>query len=171
MPVPMVFATHRIIRDCNADFARLFGFERAELIDQSFARLYPEVDDFIRTGEMWRHHLPGGHAYHDERIMRGAGGERFWCRVKGRSRHERDPFAEALYCFEPMNRPVTEGIARLTARQRQILAMVAQGKTNAEIADEIGLSRRTVEAHRLRLCRSVGVQNSAQLTAWFTSQG
>jgi len=168
IPVPMVFATHRIIRDCNVEFANLFGFERDELVDQSFSRLYPKIADFVRTGQMWRSHLPGGQVYYDERIMVGAGGHRFWCRVNGRSRQNTDPFAEALYCFEPMNRPVTG--AAMTGRQRQILTLVAQGKTNALIADEIGLSRRTVEAHRLRLMRAVGVRNTAELVAWFSAQ-
>ena len=170
VPVPMVYATHRIIRDCNAEFASLFGYRREELVDASFSRLYPAIADFVRTGDMWRHHLPGGAVYFDERIMAGAGGRRFWCRVNGRSRDRSDPFAAALYCFEPMSRPVTQTTLKLTGRQRQILTLVAQGKTNTLIAEEVGLSRRTVEAHRLRLARSVGVANSAELVAWFLSQ-
>ena len=169
MPVPMVYATHRIIRDCNAEFATLFGFERNELIDQSFSRLYPEIADFVRTGEMWRSHLLGGQVYYDERIMVGGGGQRFWCCVNGRSRNQADPFAEALYCFEPMSRPVSHAVMTLTGRQRQVLTLVAQGKTNAAIAAELGLSRRTAEAHRLRLIRAVGVRNSAELVAWFSN--
>ncbi len=170
MPVPMVFATHRIIRDCNTEFAELFGYGRNDLLEGSFSRLYPAIADFVRTGEMWRHHLPGGAVYYDERVMAGADGKRFWCRVNGRARDAADPFAAALYCFEPMSRPVSETTLRLTGRQRQILTLVAQGKTNAAIAEEVGLSRRTVEAHRLRLARSVGVANSAELVAWFLSQ-
>ena len=170
IPVPMVFAAHRIIRDCNEEFADLFGYRREELVETSFSRLYPAIADFVRTGDMWRHHLPGGAVYHDERIMAGAGGQRFWCRVNGRSQDRHDPFAAALYCFEPMNRPVTETTLKLTGRQRQILTLVAQGKTNSVIAEEVGLSRRTVEAHRLRLARSAGVANSAELVAWFLSR-
>jgi len=168
IPLPMVFATHRIIRDCNAEFAALFGYERSELVNMSFSRLYPAVADFVRTGEMWRSHLVDGAVYYDERIMIGADGRRFWCRVNGRSKDRSDPFAAALYCFEPLHRPL--GGPTLTGRQRQILTLVAQGKTNAAIAEETGLSRRTVEAHRLRLSRSVGVSNSAELVAWFLSQ-
>lgn len=170
IPVPMVFATHRIIRDCNPEFAALFGYRREEIVDASFSRLYPAIADFVRTGDMWRHHLPGGAVYHDERIMAGAGGKRFWCRVNGRSQDRGDPFAAALYCFEPINRPVTQPALELTGRQRQILTLVAQGKTNAMIAAELGLSRRTIEAHRLRLAQSIGVANSAELVAWFLSQ-
>lgn len=168
--MPLVFATHRIIRECNPAFASLFGFQREDLIDTSFSRLYPAIADFVRTGEMWRSNLVGGAVYYDERIMAGADGRRFWCKVNGRAKDAADPFAAALYCFEPISRPVTDETQKLTGRQRQILTLVAQGKTNAMIAQELGLSQRTVEAHRLRLARSVGVANSAELVAWFLSQ-
>lgn len=170
MPVPLVFATHRIIRDCNDAFADLFGFQRDELQDASFSRLYPAIADFVRTGQMWRSNLAGGAVYYDERIMAGAGGRRFWCKVNGRAQDAADPFAAALYCFEPVNRPVNDVTLKLTGRQRQVLTLVAQGKTNSAIATELGLSQRTIEAHRLRLARSVGVSNSAELIAWFLSQ-
>ncbi|WP_146147810.1 helix-turn-helix transcriptional regulator [Phyllobacterium sophorae] len=169
LPVPMVYATHRIIRDCNFEFAEEFGYERDELIDQSFSRLYPKVRDFVRTGEMWRTNFAGGHVYYDERIMRRRDGSSFWCRVRGRSRNQADPFAEALYCFEPMNRAVAGNASLLSDRQKQVLTLVSQGKTNAQIAQEMGLSKRTVEAHRARLMRAYGLRNSAELIAWFSS--
>ncbi|WP_230718325.1 LuxR C-terminal-related transcriptional regulator [Martelella mediterranea] len=167
IPVPMVYATHRIIRDCNDEFAAVFGYERESLIDRSFSRLYPGLEDFVRTGEMWRFNLPEHAIYYDERIMADSAGRRFWCQVRGRSYDLSDPFAAALYCFEPMTRPVTGATMKLTGRQRQILTLVSQGKTNAAIAAEIGLSPRTVEAHRLRLTRTLGLANSAELLAWF----
>ena len=169
VPVPMVYATHRIIRDCNTLFAALFGAAREDIVGQSFARLYPEIDDFVRTGKMWQTNLSGGRVYYDERIMMGVDGRRFWCRVNGRSRNLEAPFAEALYCFEPMQRLLTSAAHVLTDRQRQVLTLVAQGKTNSVIATETGLSRRTIEAHRARLMRALGVANSAELVAWFLS--
>jgi PAS domain S-box-containing protein len=167
LPVPLVYATHRMIRDCNSEFASLFGYEREALVNTSFARLYPGLEDFVRTGEMWRDHLPGGAVYYDERIMAGTDGRRFWCKVRGRSHDSTDPFAAAVYCFEPITRPATTAKTILTGRQRQILTLVSQGKTNDAIATELGLSRRTIEAHRLRLTRALGVRNSAELLAWF----
>ena len=167
LPVPLVFATHRVIRDCNAEFAALFGYDRATLVNKSFARLYPAIDDFVRTGEMWRDNLPGGAGYYDERIMAATDGRRFWCRVRGRSHNTDDPFAAAVYCFEPIARPVSTANRGLTGRQRQILTLVAQGKTNAAIAEELGLSRRTIEMHRLRMTRALGLANTAELIAWF----
>jgi len=50
-----------------------------------------------------------------------------------------------------------------------VLALVARGKTNGEIAAELGLSRRTIEAHRARLMKSIGVRNAAELASWFSA--
>lgn len=170
MPVPVVYATHRIIRDCNEEFLNLFGYSRNELIDKSFARLYPKQADFVRTGHMWQAHLTSGKVYYDERIMTASDGRRFWCQVHGRSRHLTDPFAQAIYCFQPIARPVAKERLQLTDRQRQIVALVAQGKTNAAIADELGLSVRTIESHRARLMKAAGLRNAAQLAARFSNE-
>ncbi|MDF8357676.1 PAS and helix-turn-helix domain-containing protein [Ensifer adhaerens] len=167
IPVPMVYATHRIIRDCNNAFAELFGYGRTDLIDRSFAVLYPKISDFIRTGRMWLEHLPGSRSYYDERIMMSVTGQRFWCQVTGKSFQHEDPFAHALYCFQRLNRPTTSPQVSLTERQHQILTLVSQGKTNARIAKELDLSVRTIESHRARLMKITGCSNSAQLTTWF----
>ena len=74
LPMPMVFAGYRIIRDCNEEFIELFGFERGEIVGESFARLYPKLDDFIRIGEIWQGQFSRNAIYRDERIMRDAGG-------------------------------------------------------------------------------------------------
>ncbi|MDR6759355.1 PAS domain S-box-containing protein [Mycoplana sp. BE70] len=170
LPVPMVYATHRIIRDCNEEFSELFGYSRSDLVDRSFARLYPKHADFVRTGHMWGAHLPGGKTYYDERIMTASDGHRFWCRVHGRTRHPTDPFAQAIYCFQALTRPVVLGKIRLTDRQRQIATLVAQGKTSAQIAEEIAISVRTVESHRARLMKAARLTNAAELVAWFSTQ-
>ena len=104
---------------------------------------------------MWRTNFAGGKVYYDERIMRRRDGSSFWCRVRGRSRNQADPFAEALYCFEPMNRAVAGNASLISDRQKQVLTLVSQGKTNAQIAQEIGLSKRTIEAHRARSCAAM----------------
>lgn len=169
LPLPMVYATHRTIRDCNATFAEQFGYAVEELRNSSFSTLYPEVADFIRTGQIWQRNLAGGNTYYDERIMRHRDGTRFWCRVHGRSQNQKDPFAAAVYCFEAAGRHTTADEHQLTPRQLQIVTLVAQGKTSAAIAKELSLSVRTIEAHRARLMRALGLRNSAELTAWFLS--
>jgi DNA-binding NarL/FixJ family response regulator len=72
------------------------------------------------------------------------------------------PFTEALYCFEALNRPLADAENPLTGRRWQILTMMAQGKTSGELAEELDLSRRTVEAYRARMMRSTGIRNAAE---------
>lgn len=170
IPVPMVYATHRIIRDCNPEFALLFGYEREELKDIGFHILYPQFNDFLRTGEMWQTNMSDKKSYYDERIMRHHNQSRFWCRVRGQSSHAQDPFAAALYFFEPLNRVVEHNRHKLTDRQMQVITLVAQGKVNREIAIELGLSARTIEMHRARIMKQISVKNAAQLIAWFERQ-
>jgi PAS domain S-box-containing protein len=170
LPVPMVFAAHRIIRDCNEPFAVLFGYERREVVGLSFRGLYRDVEDFVRVGELWRAHLHERTIYADERVMRRKDGSPFWCRVHGRSNTPADPLAEAIYCFEPMNRGVVSSEHRLTGRQRDILMLVGQGHTNHQVAAELGLSTRTIEAHRARLMKIIGLRNAAELMTWFNER-
>lgn len=51
----------------------------------------------------------------------------------------------------------------LTERERQVLAAIAKGLPNKEIARTLGISVRTVESHRLNLREKVGTRNAAQL--------
>jgi len=59
----------------------------------------------------------------------------------------------------------------LTAREREILVHIAQGKTNKEIGAELGISTRTVEAHRDALMRKLGIRTVAGLTRLALEQG
>ncbi len=170
LPVPLVYATHRIIREVNCAFADAFGYGVEELRNQSFNILYPELADFVMVGDLWRANFSGGRSYTDERIMRRRDGSRFWCRVRGRSMEEAEPFSKAIYCFDALARPVSGHRAELTPRQRQIVTLIAQGKTTAEIGAELSLSKRSVETHRYRLTRQLGLKNSAELVAWFAAQ-
>ena len=48
----------------------------------------------------------------------------------------------------------------LTARERDVIHPVAEGKSNKRIAMELGISMRTVEAHRARIFYKMGVRNA-----------
>jgi len=54
-------------------------------------------------------------------------------------------------------------VPRLTKREKQILQMVAQGKTSAMIADELFLSPLTVDTHRKNLLQKFQARNSTEL--------
>lgn len=53
--------------------------------------------------------------------------------------------------------------ASITRRQREILKLIPKGMTNQEIADELGVSRRTVETHRYKMMENLGVNNKSEL--------
>jgi DNA-binding NarL/FixJ family response regulator len=62
-------------------------------------------------------------------------------------------------------------LAVLTARERDVLQGVARGLTNKAIAAELGIGRRTVEAHRENLMRKLDVRTVAGLTRLALQQG
>lgn len=51
----------------------------------------------------------------------------------------------------------------LTSREREVLPLIAEGHTNAEIADRLVISPRTVEFHRANLMRKLGTRTQADL--------
>jgi len=56
----------------------------------------------------------------------------------------------------------------ITARHEEIIRFIAEGLTSKQIADRLGISTRTVEAHRFNLMRRLRVRNVAELlrVAW-----
>jgi two-component system response regulator NreC len=51
----------------------------------------------------------------------------------------------------------------LTPRQREVLQLAAEGKSNGEIAARLNISQRTVENHRATLMKRLGLQNQTEL--------
>jgi len=60
-------------------------------------------------------------------------------------------------------------LERLTPRERQILAAVASGLSNKEIALQLDLSHRTVEMHRSRMMRRLGARRLSDVIALFAT--
>ncbi|MCS7297834.1 MAG: response regulator transcription factor [Bacteroidia bacterium] len=59
----------------------------------------------------------------------------------------------------------------LTPREREILELIAREMTNAQIAEKLGLSPRTVHTHRRSLMQKLGVKNSAGLVRYAIEAG
>jgi len=59
----------------------------------------------------------------------------------------------------------------LTPREREVLVAVSQGLANKEIAAQMGISRRTVEAHRESITRKLGIRSVAGLTRYCLRHG
>jgi two-component system nitrate/nitrite response regulator NarL len=64
-----------------------------------------------------------------------------------------------------------ESKAELSPRERQVLALLVGGLTSREIADRLQLGVRTVESHRLRIRRKLGIESVAGLTRYAIDQG
>lgn len=62
------------------------------------------------------------------------------------------------------------GLSALTGRERQVLEGIARGLTNKEIAAELVISPRTVEAHRESLMRKLGIRTVAGLTRFLLDE-
>ncbi len=73
-----------------------------------------------------------------------------------RSQSDLQPPAERL--FRPER--------ALTAREREVLKLLAEGKTVRAAATVLGLSSKTVDAHKFNLMRKLGIHNKAELVMW-----
>jgi DNA-binding NarL/FixJ family response regulator len=59
----------------------------------------------------------------------------------------------------------------LSPREREVLRSIAQGRANKEIGAELGISTRTVEAHRQALMKKLGIHTVAGLTRYCLEHG
>jgi predicted ATPase/DNA-binding CsgD family transcriptional regulator len=59
----------------------------------------------------------------------------------------------------------------LTGREREIAILIAQGKSNGEIAEDLVLSKRTVEKHIANILSKLGVTNRTQIMGWVIQSG
>ncbi len=61
----------------------------------------------------------------------------------------------------PGAEPTLPSPARLTPRERQVLALVARGFVGKQVARQLGISAKTVERHKTRMYSKLGVANQA----------
>ena len=155
-PVGLVLSRHRTMVDCNRAVCDMFGASREQLVGQSFQILYPSADEYQRTGERIAPIMNARGHYADERLMKRLDGplkgETFWCHVSGRALDRSDPHAAGIWSFEDLSARRTVK-ADLTAREREVAALVMQGLTAKEIGKTLAISHRTVEIYRARLMR------------------
>jgi DNA-binding NarL/FixJ family response regulator len=67
--------------------------------------------------------------------------------------------------------PLIDPLETLSPRERQVLELVAQGRTNAEIAEFLHLSRRTVETHRAHMMGKLGLESPADVVRFALRRG
>ena len=61
--------------------------------------------------------------------------------------------------------------SRLSAREREVAQLVADGLSNKDVAQKLFLSERTVEGHVASICNKLGFHSRVQIAAWVTRGG
>jgi PAS domain S-box-containing protein len=160
-PIGIVLTEDRVIRACNRTFAALFGYEKSELLGQSFRLLYASHAEFEQIRDVGIEALKAGENYWDERVMPRRDGSLFWCRVRVHTFFPEEPLKRVILTFADLSevRPVIS----LTLRERQVVQHLAQGLTSKEIGRRLEISPRTVEEHRARLLAKFDARNVAEL--------
>jgi PAS domain S-box-containing protein len=165
-PVGLALSRNRTMVDCNRHLCEMFGATADQLIGQSFQVLYPSADEFERTGARIAPILNRRGTYSDDRIMKRLDGrfkgDTFWCQVTGRALNQVAPHEAGIWTFEDLSasRPVK---AELTAREREVAALLLDGLTSKEIGRALTISHRTVEIYRARLMRKYQASNTGDL--------
>ena len=89
----------------------------------------------------------------------------------------REQFLHAALATLPKEKLVTasrvakEAFGGLTEREREVVALIAQGKSNREIADELVVSYRTVETHVGTILSKLAFSSRAQIAVWAVEVG
>jgi DNA-binding NarL/FixJ family response regulator len=65
---------------------------------------------------------------------------------------------------------LANGIPRLTSRETEVVQLIAEGKANKQVAQELGISIKTVEKHRQNLMNKLGIHDTAGLTRFAIDQ-
>jgi DNA-binding NarL/FixJ family response regulator len=81
------------------------------------------------------------------------------------------PPQAARQILKAMQEPQEEPEPRLTPREAEVLRLVAQGKTNREIAALLGISPKTVSVHRSNLMAKLGLHSSTDLVRYAIRKG
>ena len=69
------------------------------------------------------------------------------------------------------NLRVQERLAHLTPREREVMEMVTEGRSNKEIASSLGVSAKTIEAHRARVMEKMQAGSLAELVRMALASG
>jgi len=92
--------------------------------------------------------------------------------VKAGKRYFSEPIAElALSCEQEAEVNAMTPFTPLTSRERDVFYLLAQGFTNAEIATQLFISRRTAETHRSQIMRKLGLHHMVELVFYALREG
>jgi len=163
-PAPQIITRYRRILRCNKAFATLFGYTVEELEGELILKLYPCSADYFAIGDRCLKALERTSSYEDERFMQHRNRQIFWARARGITLTPEDPFKLMVWNFDRIRHNEIK-TAELTPREREISGYIVNGLTCKETAVVLGISHRTVEVHRARAMKKLGVKNAAELVS------
>lgn len=125
----------------------------------------PETQIVVVTGD-------GGPAFAQQALDAGAigyadrraGSDELLAAVRAAGRGERHVSPRIAAALDSLLRGNREN--GLSPRETEVLHLIALGYTNAEISDRLHLSKRTVESHRLRIHRKLGLSRRSELVRY-----
>jgi len=79
-----------------------------------------------------------------------------------------DVIAHWLNLLSTLKNPQT---GKLSAREREVLTLLAQGNNTKEIAYELGISQKTIESHRQKIMKKLDLFSVAELTKYAIRKG
>ncbi len=90
--------------------------------------------------------------------------------------HSGEPFFTPEIARAALQQMVNNGgkgepFAQLTGREREVLTLIAEGRSNKEIASDLGIGVRTIETHRERIMRRLDIHSVAGLTKFAIANG
>jgi len=105
----------------------------------------------------------GAHGY----ILKTDAGEFLVAALQALSKHKPyfTPGVSAVVLQRYLN-PEAQGSGDLTAREREIIQLIAEGKANKEIAKTLGISAKTAETHRNNLMRKLDLHSIADIVRY-----
>jgi DNA-binding CsgD family transcriptional regulator len=78
---------------------------------------------------------------------------------------------ELLQSYREGDPGSSDSVHRLTARQREVLQLVAEGRSAKEVASVLKISVRTAEAHKARILEVLGLRSTAELVQYAIRNG
>lgn len=150
--VGVCYTRERVIVRCNRRFEEMFGYEPGALTGQDVVILYPSREEYDRIGRDGYGYLATHDSYTDERRMRRADGELFWCQVAGRALDHDHPARNGIWIFQDISEHKRTEEALQSANER--LESRVQERTADlrraydALRDEMGIRRQTEDELR-----------------------
>jgi len=131
------------------------------------------ADDRQRCLDTYRRAFDAHEPFDMEYRLRRADGQYRWIRDAGAAQFDKDGtfLGYVGSCVEIAASGRATAVSPLTAREVQVLALVADGHSTKEIAALLGISYKTADSHRSRIMEKLDVHETASLVRYAIREG